>query len=403
MTNQLLHYSSSHDEIPSPEELVRRARELGPVLRERAKKCEEMRCMPPETAKAFRDAGFFRILQPKAYGGYEYWPTVFYAVLQELARHCASSAWSLGVLGVHNWEVGMMDPKIAKDLWSANPDTLFSSSYAPFGKAHRVEGGYRVEGRWSWSSGCDLASWVILGAAVEMDNGEVDHLALLVESGDYEIDHSSWNSVGMAGTGSKDIIVKGAFVPAYRVHNITHTYQMIDPGRATFTADTYKLAFGSVFAFVLASILIGIADSALEFYIEYIGKRTNAYNGTGFKEDAVAQQILADAHSLVDGAHLRYKRNFEEMEDFVARSEEVPFARRVFYKWDAANIAKQCRDAVNLLTQGCGGSVFNADVPMQRFFRDANVAANHLFINHQKSSVNFGAFILSGQNSDLML
>jgi 3-hydroxy-9,10-secoandrosta-1,3,5(10)-triene-9,17-dione monooxygenase len=170
-----------------------------------------------------------------------------------------------------------------------------------------------------------------------------------------------------------------------------------------FTADTYKLAFGTVFAFVLTSVLVGIADGALDFYVDYIAKRTNAYNGSSFKQDALAQQILADAHSLVDGAHLRLKRNFDEMAAFVSRGEEIPLARRVFYKWDAANIAKQCRDAVNMLTHACGGSVFDADVQMQRYFRDANVGANHLFINHQKSSVNFGAFMLSGQNSDLML
>ncbi|WP_162248210.1 MULTISPECIES: acyl-CoA dehydrogenase family protein [unclassified Sphingomonas] len=390
-------------EVPSSDDLLYRARQLGPLLRERAKQCEEGRRMPPETFAAFKEAGFYRILQPKAYGGYEYWPTVFYDVVSEIARHCPSSAWALGIIGIHNWEVALMDPRAAKDLWSRDTETFYSSSYAPFGKARRVEGGYEVEGRWGWSSGCDQATWVILGALVEMEDGEVNHLALLVESGDYEIDHSSWNSVGLTGSGSKDIVVRGAFVPAYRVHNISRTYQMRDPGRVIFTADTYKLAFGTVFAFVLTSVLVGIADGALDFYVDYIAKRTNAYNGSSFKQDALAQQILADAHSLVDGAHLRLKRNFDEMAAFVSRGEEIPLARRVFYKWDAANIAKQCRDAVNMLTHACGGSVFDADVQMQRYFRDANVGANHLFINHQKSSVNFGAFMLSGQNSDLML
>lgn len=402
MVDQPLVYEKNA-EIPSREILLQRARDLGSTLRERAARCEGMRRMPDETMQAFRDAGFLRILQPKAYGGYENWPTVLYDVVQELARYCPSSAWSLAILAVHNWEVGVMEPKVAEDLLGQDQNTCFSSSYAPFGKAHCVEGGYHVEGVWPWSSGCDHATWVILGAMVELEDGEINFLALLVEPGDYEIDHDSWNSVGLAGTGSKDIIVKGAFVPEYRVHNISQTYLMNDPGRAVFTADTYKLAFGTVFAFALTSVLIGIADEALAFYIDYIGKRTNAYNGSKFKEDPVAQQILADAHSLVDGTHLRIQRDFDEMADYVARGEEVPFDRRVFYKWDAANIAKQCRDAVNMLTQACGGSVFDASVPMQRYFRDVNVAANHLFINHQKSSVNFGAYVLSGENSDRML
>ncbi|KRB84979.1 hypothetical protein ASE00_21725 [Sphingomonas sp. Root710] len=398
-----IHGSTQAADIPSPDELRRRARAMGPALRANARKCEDNRSMLPETMEAFEQAGFYRILQPKAYGGFEYWPTVFYDVVMEVARHCPSSAWALGIVGIHNWEVGLMHPRVAEDLWEKDTSTRFSSSYAPFGKAERVDGGYRVEGRWSWSSGCDQATWVIVGALVDMEAGEKNHLALLVAPGDYEIDHASWDTSGMAGSGSKDIVIKSAFVPAYRVHNISEAYEMADPGRAAFTADTYKLAFGTVFAFALTSVLIGIADAALDFYIDYMSKRTNAYNGTSFKQDPLAQQTLADAHSLVDGAHLRLKRDFEEMAGCVARGEEIPFARRVFYKWDAANIAKQCRDAVNMLTHASGGSIFSHDVPMQRLFRDANAGSAHLFINHQKNSVNFGAFLLSGQNSDLML
>lgn len=393
----------SATEIPSPEELVRRARAMGPTLQADARRCEDNKSVLPETVDAFEQAGFYRILQPKAYGGYEYWPTVFYDVVIEVARHCPSSAWALGIIGIHNWEVGLMDPRIAEDLWSEDSTVRFSSSYAPFGTAVRVDGGYKVDGRWSWSSGCDQAKWVIVGAIAELESGEKNHLALLVQPGDYEIDQDSWNSAGLAGSGSKDVVIKGAFVPEYRVHNISDAYAMADPGRAVFTADTYKLAFGTVFAFALTSVLIGIADAALDFYIDYMSKRANAYTGSSFKQDPLAQQVLADAHSLVDGVHLRLKRDFEEMAGFVSRGEEIPFARRVFYKWDAANIAKQCRDAVNMLTHSCGGSIFSHDVAMQRLFRDVNVAGQHLFINHQKNSVNFGAFMLSGQNSDPML
>ena len=389
--------------IPSADELVERARALGPVLRERARHCEELGRVPDETVQDFEDAGFYRILQPKIYGGYEHLPRVFYRVLQELARHCPSSAWALGVIGAHNWEVGVMDPRVAEDLWRDDPNVRFSSSYAPFGKARRVEGGYIVDGRWSWSSGCDHATWVILGALVEMENGEANQLALVVAPGDYEIVADSWDSSGLSGTGSKDIVVKGAFVPIYRVHNINEGYLLAEPGRATFTADTYTLPFGSVFALTLTSVLVGIADGAFDFYVDYIGKRTSAYTGAGFKEDALAQQVLAEAHSLIDGAHLRLNRNADEMADYATRRETVPLARRVFYKWDAANIVKQCREAVNLLTANCGGSIFNRSCQMQRYFRDMNTGSNHLFVNPQKSSVNFARFVLAGENQDLML
>lgn len=296
-----------------------------------------------------------------------------------------------------------MDPRVAEDLWGEDSNVRFSSSYAPFGKAKRVEGGYVLEGRWSWSSGCDHATWVILGAVVEMENGEANQLALMVGPGDYEIDHSSWDFAGLSGTGSKDVTVNGAFIPCYRVHNINESYLMTEPGRAAFTADTYKLPFGTVFGLTLTSVMVGMAEGAFDFYVDYVSKRTSAYTGASFKEDPLAQQVLAEAHSLVDGAVLRLNRDADEMANYAVRGEKVPLNRRVFYKWDAANIVRQCRDAVNLLTANSGGSMFNRSCIMQRYFRDINTGSNHLFVNPQKGSVNFARFMLGGENQDLMI
>ncbi|MBK8957901.1 MAG: acyl-CoA dehydrogenase family protein [Proteobacteria bacterium] len=132
--------------VPAGDELRRRAQALVPERRERAADCERGASVPAATIAAFEDAGFFRILQPALYGGYEMWPTEFFEVVTILARGCPSSAWVLSVLGIHNWEAGLIDPAVAEALWRDDPDVRFSSSYAPFGKARRVAGGYRLEG-----------------------------------------------------------------------------------------------------------------------------------------------------------------------------------------------------------------------------------------------------------------
>lgn len=388
---------------PSGAELRRRAHALVPVLRERAADCERGASVPRETIAAFQDAGFFRILQPALYGGYEMWPTEFYEVVAILARGCPSSAWVLSILGIHNWEAGLIDPAVAEALWREDPDVRFSSSYAPFGKARRVPGGYRLEGRWPWSSGCDHATWVILGCDAEQDDGSFNRVACMVPRDGYEIDERSWQSAGLSGTGSKDIVVRDAFVPARHVHNIQRSIEMNEPGTRTFTADTYKLSFGVCFAYALASVALGVGEAALADYLPYMRKRAVAYDGSRFQDDPVVQRTLAEAHSMLDSARLKYERDFREMADYVARGETVPIERRVFYKWNSAAVARLCRDAVNLLMPSCGGSAFNVANPMQRYFRDVNCLAQHLYLSFDRGASNFGMHLLTGINKDVMV
>lgn len=144
--------------IPSAEEIIERAVALIPVLRERAEEVEKNRMVSVETIQDFTKAGFFKILQPKQWGGYEMHPNVLNKVLMELGRGCPSSAWNVMVLGVHPFEVGLLDSRVGDELWAQDQNALVSSSYAPFGKVEVVEGGYELEGEWLTSSGCDHAA-----------------------------------------------------------------------------------------------------------------------------------------------------------------------------------------------------------------------------------------------------
>ena len=127
--------------IPTEAEIVARAEAMIPMLRERAEACEKNRMVSKETIQAFKDAGFFKILQPKRWGGYEMSPNVLNKVLMELARGCPSSAWNVMVLGVHPFEVGLLPSECGDELWGEDNSRLVSSSYAPFGTVTRVEGG----------------------------------------------------------------------------------------------------------------------------------------------------------------------------------------------------------------------------------------------------------------------
>ena len=130
--------------IPDAADLVARAEALVPVLRSRADACEAGNKVPDETIRDFQDAGFFKILQPKRFGGYEMDPEAFYAVQMKVAEGCMSSAWVLGVVAVHNWQLALFDPKAQDDVWGDDPTTLISSSYMPRAQVTPVDGGYRI-------------------------------------------------------------------------------------------------------------------------------------------------------------------------------------------------------------------------------------------------------------------
>src|SRR2546430_8200336 len=129
-------------------------RDLLPVLGERAQETEDARDVPAESVKALMETGFFRLLQPAAFGGYEADPVTFLTAVRLIAGACGSTGWVASVVGVHPWQLALFPAQAQADVWAADPETRMSSSYAPTGKAKLVQDGYELNGRWSFSSGC---------------------------------------------------------------------------------------------------------------------------------------------------------------------------------------------------------------------------------------------------------
>src|SRR6201994_2841679 len=154
-----------------PETYLERVRSLLPALRERTARAEQLRRLPDETFADFQEAGLFRALQPKRYGGYELDPATFYQAVMDVGTVCGSSAWILGVIGVHNWHLAIFPPQAQEDVWGADSSVQLSTSLAPTGTVERVEGGFSLNGRWSFSSGCDFCQWAVLGGLVPSAGG----------------------------------------------------------------------------------------------------------------------------------------------------------------------------------------------------------------------------------------
>ena len=190
------------------EEYLDRVRALLPVLRERAPDAEKLRRLPEETFNDFQKAGLFRCIQPKRWEGYELDPETFYQAIVEVSAACGSSGWILGVIGVHNWHLALFPPQAQEDVWGEDTSIQLSTSLAPTGTVERVAGGFRLSGRWSFSSGCDYCQWAALGGmAPAIESGAPpDARMYLLPRRDYRID-DNWYVTGLCGTGSKDIVV----------------------------------------------------------------------------------------------------------------------------------------------------------------------------------------------------
>src|SRR5262245_30038205 len=145
------------------EKLLHLASELVPALKQRAAHTEELRQIPPETVRDLTSSGLIRIGNPPRYGGYDVELGAVYDVSWELGRGCGSAAWCYSLWAVHNWWLGHFPERAQAEFFATGPDTLFSSGLNPAGgKAERLDGGFRVSGRWAFSSGCDAASWAMV-------------------------------------------------------------------------------------------------------------------------------------------------------------------------------------------------------------------------------------------------
>lgn len=372
------------------EQVLDAVRELLPVLRERAQETEDARRVSDESIKALQQTGFFKLLQPARYGGLEEHPVEFYRAVQLISSACGSTGWVASVLGCHPWQLGLFDDRAQNEVWGEDDDTRVSSSYAPMGRATPVDGGFRFTGRWSFSSGCDHATWVFLGGLVLGEDGNpVDFRTFLLPRADYEID-DVWDTIGLRGTGSNDIIVGDVFVPEYRTLSFIDTGKCVCPGQQVNTGPLYKLPFASVFSCSISVPIIGMASGAYEAYVNHTRERVRASTGGKAAEDAFNQLRIAEAASKIDAAILQIERNINEEYALAAAGEKIPFPLRMRVRRDQVNATGAAISAVDRLFESAGGRALKVGTPIQRFWRDAHAGRVHAINDPEKALAMFG-------------
>src|SRR5438067_12533621 len=375
----------------TPDEFLGRVRDLLPAIRERAARAEQLRRLPDETFAEFQEAGVLRAMQPRRYGGFELDPGTFYQAVGEVAAMCGSTGWIFAVMGAHNWHLALFPPQAQEDVWGEDDSIQLSTSLAPTGTVERVNGGFRVSGRWSFSSGCDFCGWVVLGgiSPPAEEGGPPDARTSLLPRPDYEID-DNWHVMGLCGTGSKDIIVKDAFVPEYRTHSYLDAFHLKNPGLAVNDAPLYRLPFGLVFSYTLGAAAIGVAKGALAAFSEQQQRRLNVRDRSRVSEDPFTQLRLAESAAEIDAAQDRMLQNFAEMMRLARAGEEIPLEFRARCRWDCGKATDWALRAVDRLMMASGGrGIFLAN-PIQRAWRDVHAMQAHASNNIERAAAVFG-------------
>jgi alkylation response protein AidB-like acyl-CoA dehydrogenase len=365
-------------------ELQARATALRPRLAERAAHTERLRRMPDETVKDLVASELIRIGNPPRYGGHAVDLDAAYDIAWELGRACGSTAWCYSLWTVHNWWLGHFPAEAQAEFFADGPDVLSSTCLNPAGgRGELVPGGFKVSGRWSFSSGSHAARW----AMVSIPGREPGSMLwLLLPRPDYEV-HDTWFASGMRGTGSNDIEVRDVFVPAHRALDPNRAGDLERTGWELHARPSYRVPLRCLTGWDLVAPLVGIAQGA----VDEIATRLRGTSGPGRTADSVAMQLrLAEAAAEVDAARALHRHDIAEMLDKAAREAEFTPLDRARYRRDKAFVARLCVQAVNRLFEASGARGVMDGEPIQRFHRDAHGASHHAALTWDPVAEQYG-------------
>ena len=378
--------------------LLARARAIADAARPRVQQTEADRRIAQDIIERLREAELFRILQPRAYGGFEYGFDVFTDIVATVGRGCGSTAWVYGLGAVHQWFVASFPGQAQAEFW-ADPGSIAQGSYAPAGKTIAVDGGYRASGTWSFTSGCDNADWYLLATMIPAAGGADAPRAafLLVPREDARID-DNWHTMGLRGTGSKNIVAEDVFIPAHRVLAVSDLVAGTGPGTLANTNPIYRQSFLAIIPVTLVAPILGMAEGALADFVDMVKLRTTrgavAGGNRRMAEFAAIQSRVAEATGCIDAARLMMFRDIAETRAIAERGEATPLDMRLRNRLDHSFCTRLLVQAIDALFLASGGQGIFIEKPLQQVWRDAHAAASHISLNWDAVGTMYGQHVL---------
>jgi alkylation response protein AidB-like acyl-CoA dehydrogenase len=384
-------------ERPTRDELLRRAREIAAAAKAQARKTEEHRCVSAELVGMMKKAGLFRILQPKAFGGFEYGFDLLVEVAAIIAAGCPSSGWVSSIGMAHQWVISLFPLEAQKEVWKNDLDAIAFGSYAPAGKITATDSGYSITGKWAFSSGCDHAQWYILGGLLAENEQKATPVFLLVDAKVCSIE-DNWHTMGLAGTGSKIVVADNVDVAKHAVVHISELLTGDGPGAKAATNPLYRVPLLAVLPLCLAAPTMGMATGALATFIESMETRVTrgavAGGNNRMAEFATVQLRVAEATGCIDAGRLMMFRDIAETEMRAARGEKIGIDIRIRNRLNHAFCTKLFVQAVDALFLASGGNAIYSEKAIQQYWRDIHAAGVHISLNWDAVGTMYGQHAL---------
>jgi alkylation response protein AidB-like acyl-CoA dehydrogenase len=369
------------------------ARAILPRLAATTDKSDRMRCLDDDAAAALRESGLSRVLTPRKFGGFELSPSAHIWACAELGQVCSSASWVLMVCVAHDYIVGRFPDECQREVYEGEADNLVAGCLQPQGTMERVTGGWRLNGRWQFGSGCDHSPWFIFGAKLAnpaADDYLVHHI--MIPRAEVEFD-DTWHTLGMRGSGSKDIVVKNAFIPEYRSVPTFPTFLGLSPHAKS---PTYRLPVYAGLASMMCGSVLGMAERGLKAFIEKTAERKSAY-GVSKAESSGMQRRIAESGAEIAQAR-RLLEDICHRFDIAMATDQAPMSdrERIQFRWDAAYIAELSRRAIDRIYASAGAHSLYEGHPVLVAYRDVVTACHHAVVDFDTVSEMHGRMTLLG-------
>lgn len=388
----------SVSQAPPKEELVQRAAKLVPLIRDKAVWMDDNRCLHDEVIEAITDAGLLRMRVPVRYGGFESDMTTTANVIAELGRGDGSVSWTAAVWAISSWMVGMFPDEVQDEVY-ADPDVRICGILSPGAMCTPVDGGYVVNGKWSFNTGARQSTWNTNAAVAPTPDGGMQPVMTLIRISDLEI-IDDWNTSGLRASGSVTTIAKDLFLPAARVLPMGPVLQGQHLSQLNANAPIFKAPFMPTACAKVSAVALGLALGAKDAFFERLPGRKITYTSYENQSEApVTHMEVADAVTRVDEAGFHVHRAAQALDTKGGSGEPWTLEERARARLDLGAACQRAKEAVDVLNSASGGSSTYRDVPIQRYDRDVTTLNLHAIL-HPATNLELYGRIVCGLDSN---
>ena len=380
--------------LPTRADLIADTEAIVDLLRANAAESERERRVAPASVAAMAEVGLWRILTPRTHGGAEAGLRAQVDTARIVATADPAAGWVQMVCNAHVWMVSSFPAQCQQEVFAAGPDCRVPGTLAAQGRAKRVEGGWQLNGRWQFASGVDHGDWLMVGAVADhLPESPNRALHLVIPKADMVVD-DTWYTLGLRGTGSKDIVAEEVFVPEHRSLPTRLLFDGLSPHGEGHATHINRLPVLVCLAVQFAGAVVGIAEGALQLHVERTRTRRDAYTGAPKAEAAGAQMRIAESATEIQVARSLMERAADRCDEVAITGERLTIEERAELKWHTTYVGELCRRATERIFAGAGAHAIYDDSVLQARFRDINTACHHAVVDFDDNAQMYGRVVL---------